>query len=82
MKILWVDLQKAMDNIKNWQHQGLPKSQVRKYITFFCFVNSSETFQNLCGFQELNPLRELNYQNIFNWTTLQRILIEICWGFN
>ena len=47
----------------------------------FCFVNSSETFQPPLWFSR-NPLRELNGQNIFTWTTLclQRVKIEICRG--
>ena len=48
----------------------------------FCFVNSSKKFQHLCG--SWKPLREINGQNIFTWTPLclQRIIIEICRGFN
>ena len=47
----------------------------------FYFVNSSETFQHLWGFQET---RWANGRNIFTWTTisLQRIIIEIRRGFN
>ena len=42
----------------------------------FHFVNSSETFQHLCGFQDIHGE---NGQNIFTWTTLclQRIIFEI-----
>ena len=46
MKIIWADLHKAKNNIKN-----KIESSVEIYRRFR-FVNSSETFQHLCGFQE------------------------------
>ena len=50
MKILRVDLQKAKNSIKN-EIKGYPRVE-RGNISRFHFVNSSETFQHLCCFQE------------------------------
>ena len=81
MKILLVDLQKAIvkNNINN-KIEGYQRVSEERYRRFH-FVNSFETFRHLCGFQET---RWENDQNIFTWTTLclQRIIIEIRRGFN
>ena len=52
MKIPRVDLQKAKHYIKN-KIEGYPRVERGNIYIRFHFVNSSETFQHLCGFQEI-----------------------------
>ena len=67
--------------ISRTRSRATHESSEKIYRGRFDFVNSSETFQHLCGFQET---RWENGQNIFTWTTLclQRIILEIRRGFN
>ena len=81
MKILWVDLQKAKNNIKN-KIMGYPRVE-RGNISLFSFCKQFWNIPTPLWFSR-NPLRELHGQNIFTWTTvcLQRIMPEIRRGFN
>ena len=51
MKIFRLDLQKVKDNIKN-KIEGYPVVVRRTVYRRVHFVNCSETFEHLCGFQE------------------------------
>ena len=81
MKILWVDLQKAKNNIKN-KIMGYPRVE-RGNISLFSFCKQFWNIPTPLWFSR-NPLRELHGQNIFTWTTvcLQRIISEIRRGLN
>ena len=51
MKIFRLDLQKVKDNIKN-KIEGYPIVERGNAYRRVHFVNSSDTFEHLCGFQE------------------------------
>ena len=51
MKIFRLDLQKVKDNIKD-KIEGYPIVERGNVYRCVHFVNSSETFDYLCGFQE------------------------------
>ena len=67
MKILRVDLQKVKDNIKN-KIEGYQRVE-RGNISSFSFCKQFWNIPTPLWFPR-NPLRELNGQNIFTWTTL------------
>ena len=79
MKIIWADLHKAKNNIKN----KIDPRVERGNISPFSFCKQFWNIPTPLWFSR-NPPRELHGQNMFTWTTLclQRLITEIRRGLD